>query len=79
MSHFVVWVDAEDPSQVKEIMEFVPIVLVLQPVKIVGATNMPWFDISANEKDEKVWRDTVQHYLDDFPKNRWMVSLNCKE
>lgn len=46
----------------------VPIVLVLQPVKIVGATNMPWFDISANEKDEKVWRDTVQHYLDDFPK-----------
>ena len=47
MSHFVVWVDAEDPSQVKEIMEFVPIVLVLQPVKIVGATNMPWFDISA--------------------------------
>lgn len=43
------------------------------------ATNMPWFNISANEKDEKVWRVTVQHYLDDLPENRWLVSLNCKE
>lgn len=39
--------------------------------------DMGWFGISTNDKDEKVWRDTVQHYLEELPEDMWLVSLDC--
>lgn len=39
--------------------------------------DMGWFTISTNEKDEKVWRDTVQQYLEELPGDLWLISLDC--
>lgn len=39
--------------------------------------HMGWFGISTNEKDEKVWRDTVQRYLEELPEDTFLVSLDC--
>lgn len=39
--------------------------------------DMGWFTISTNEKNEKVWRDTVQQYLKELPGDLWLISLDC--
>ncbi len=39
--------------------------------------DMGWFGISTNEKEDVVWRDTVQHYLEGLPEDSWLVSLDC--